>query len=96
MELSLIGIEKKQSEVSEHSNGDEIISLYHGVKKTVLVRNFLKSIGFPCKVSMKTYEDNVEMISQVLKYRITPKERPVDILVTNLHDLYLQDIFSIK
>ncbi len=36
-----------------------------------------------------TYEDNEETISQVLKDRITTKERPVDILVTRLHDLYL-------
>ena len=49
---------KKQSEVSEHSNGDEIRALYHGLKKKVFIRNFLKSIGFPCKVSNTTYEDN--------------------------------------
>lgn len=33
---------KKQSEVSEHSNGDEIRVLYHGVKKIVFIRDFLK------------------------------------------------------
>ncbi len=87
---------KKQEKVAEHSNGAEIRALYHGVKKTIIIRNFLKTIGYPCKTPTTTYEDNSATISQVLKDRITPKARPVDILVTNLHDLYLQEVFEIK
>ena len=64
---------KKQSQVSEHSNGSEIHALYNGIIKTHFICNFLLSIGFPFNKATLTYEDNKTTISQVLKDIITPQ-----------------------
>ena len=64
---------KKQRNVAEHSNGSEIRALYHGVRKTYCIRNFLMSIGYGLRHPTPTYEDNLATISQVLRDRIAPQ-----------------------
>ena len=40
------------------------------------------------------YEDNQEKIKRVLRERITPQDRPLDVLITVLHELNLRNTFK--
>ena len=55
----------------------------------------MASIGFPLSKPTPTYEDNQATIKQVLKDRITPEARPLDVLITGLHEHKLRGTFSI-
>ena len=48
--------------------------------------NFLNSIGIKIYLPIPTYEDNDSTLQQVTKNRIEPLERPLDILITSLHE----------
>ena len=86
---------KKQQRVAEHTNGSEVRALFQGVKQTYCLRNFMLSIGFPICQPTPTYEDNQATIKQVLKDRITPQARPIDVLITSLHEHHARGTFAI-
>lgn len=86
---------KKQHTVAEHSNGSEIRALFNGVRKTFCIRNFMTSIGSPICLPTPTYEDNQATIKQVNKDRLTPRARPVDVLITSLHEHKLRGTYEI-
>ena len=91
----MTGTPKKQPHVAEHINGSEIRALFHGVKNTFCIHNFLLSIGSPISRPTPTYEDNQATIKQVLKDRLTPQECPVDVLVCSLHEHQLRGTFTL-
>ena len=86
---------KKQPLVAEHSNGSEIRSLFTGVRRTYCIRTYLAMIGFTISAPTPTFEDNAETIVQVTKNIIAPQERPVDIMITSLHEHKNRGTFTI-
>ena len=58
------------------------------------IRNIFRSIGYPIVPPSKLYEDNQEKIQIVLADRITPQVRPLNVLITGLHELNLQKRFE--
>ena len=59
------------------------------------IRNFYISIGYPIGTLSKLYEDNQAKIKIVLEYRITPKVRPLDVLINALDKIHLCKKFDI-
>ena len=76
---------KKQIETALHPNGAEIRALQSGVKQTIIFRNLLQNLGFPQRRPTITLEDNNSTIAQVLKDRLTPQVRHLDVLITWIH-----------
>ena len=68
--------------------------MYTGVLDKNWIRNIFRLIGGPIGHPSKIYEDNQETIKRVLVYRITPQSRPLDVLITSLHELHLQKTFE--
>ena len=56
---------KKQPQVSQYSNGEELRSLHHGVRKSYCIKKFMNSIGIKIYLSIPTYEDNSSTLQQV-------------------------------
>ena len=55
---------------------------------------FYRTIGYPIGTPSKLYEDNQVTIKIVLVYRITPKDIPLDNLITTPHYLHLHETFD--
>jgi hypothetical protein len=66
---------KKQLRTALHSTGSEITALHRGAFKTVLLRNFLQSIGIYLCGPTPTYEDNQGTIKLVRTNRLTDTVR---------------------
>lgn len=77
---------KKQTEMALHSNGAEIRALSTGFKKTIGIRQFVTNLGMPISNPTPTHEDNMATIQQVVKDRLTPHVRHLDVLITWLSD----------
>ena len=58
------------------------------------VRCFFRSIGYPIGPPSKLCKDNQATIKRVLAYRINPRVRPLDVLITALHELQLRKTFE--
>ena len=54
-----------------------------------LIRNFFRSIGYPIVPPSKLYEDNQATIKIVSEERITPQARPLDTLITDIHEIHI-------
>ena len=63
--------------------------MYIGVLDQNWIRDLFRSIGYPIGPPSKLYEDNQEKIKRVLADIITPQARPIDVLITDLHELHL-------
>ena len=63
----------------------------------LLYQNWIKNvcipIGSPIGPSSKLYKENQSTIKLLLSYRITPKFRPLDILITDIHENLLRKIY---
>ena len=57
------------------------------------MRNFFRSISYHIGPPSKLYEDNQATIKIALKDKITPQSRPLDFLITSLHELHLRNTF---
>ena len=58
------------------------------------IRNFYRSIDYHKELPSKLYEENEATIKRVSEDRITTKYRPLDFLVTILHDIHLSKILD--
>ena len=58
------------------------------------IMNFFRPIGYPIGTPLKLYEDNQATIETVLAYIITPQAKPLDALITAIHELHLKNIFE--
>ena len=67
------------------TNGSEIQALHTCVRRIIVHRQFLASAGHPISAPTIAYEDNSATISQVLKDRLTPQIKHLDLKVTWLH-----------
>ena len=85
---------KKQYKTSRISPNAEIRSKYTGVLEKKWIRYFYRSIGCPKAPPTKIYEDNQETMENVLADIIAPQTRPLEILITAIHDLHLRKTFG--
>ena len=84
---------KKQVQVSECTNSAEVRALFTMAKKTEIARRWMASMGRPIRDPTPIFEDNQATITQVMKDRLTPNIKHVDVPITYLHELYLNGIF---
>ena len=63
--------------------------MYTGILDQKWIRDFFRSIIYPIGLPSKLYEENQATIKIVLVDRITTQSRPLDVLVTALHELHL-------
>jgi hypothetical protein len=61
---------KKQATTTLHSIGSEILSLASEVKKTIHLRDFLASVGYPICDTTSTFEDNQGTITSIKASRL--------------------------
>ena len=64
--------------------------MYKGVLDIKYMRDFFISIGYPIGPPSKLNEENQETIKIVMPDRITTQARPLDVLITALHELHLR------
>ena len=67
------------------TNGSEVRALHLCVRRIIVHRRFLTSAGHPVQSPTIVFEDNSATISQVLKDRLTPQVKHLDLKVTWLH-----------
>ena len=85
---------KKKSETSKSSSNTETRSMYIGVLDQNWIGDFFRSIVYPIRPPSKLYYDNQGIIESVMADIITPQSRPLDVLITALHELHLRKIFD--
>jgi hypothetical protein len=66
---------KKQTTSTLHSTGSEIVSLSAGVKKTIHIRDFLGSVGYPVGDATPTFKDNQATIKSIKASRLHENTR---------------------
>ena len=80
----------KQPETPRISSNTETRAIYTGVLDQNWIRDFFRSIGYPIGPPPKLYEDNQATIKRVMADIITLQSRPLDVLITALHELHLR------
>ena len=83
----------KQPDTAASTTDAEICSLFQTAKRTVSYRRLLLSIGRASPTATPIFEDNAATIAQVLRDRITPRTKHLDILITWLHEQYSRERF---
>ena len=58
------------------------------------IRNFLRSLGYPIGPPSIIYEDNQAKIKRVLADIITTQDRPLDAMITAIHEIHIQKTFE--
>ena len=84
----------KQSETYWSIPNAETREMCTGVLDQNWIRNPFKPIGYPIGPPSKIHEDNQSTIIRVLAYIITPQARPLDVLITALHEHHIQKILE--
>ena len=64
--------------------------MYIGVLDQNWIRDFFRPIGYPIGPPSKIYEDNQATIKTVLADIITTQSRPLDVLITAIHELHIR------
>ena len=83
----------KQTETATGTNSSELCALFKCTKETARNRRWLQSIGRGLDHPTPTAEDNAATITQVLKDRLTPEVKHLDVMVCWLHEQYKKHIF---
>ena len=94
-QVAVAWLSKKQVQVSECTNSAEIRALFTMAKRTEIFRRWMTSMGRPIKDPTPIYEDNKATIAQVMKDRLTPNIKHVDVPICYLHELFLNGIFHV-
>ena len=68
--------------------------MYTGVLYKNCIRDLFISICYPIGPPSKIHEENQAKIKKLLVDIITPQSRPLDILITSLHELHLGKILE--
>ena len=84
----------KQNMTADCTNGSKIRALHLCVRRIIVHRRFLMSAGHPIQGPTIAYEDNSATITQVLKDRLTPQVKHMDLKVTWMHQQKLIGIFT--
>ena len=64
--------------------------MYTGVLDQNWTRKLFRSIGYPIGPPSKLYEDKQSTLKRVFADIITPQDKPIDVLITAIHELYLR------
>ena len=64
--------------------------MYTGVLDKHWIRKLFRSIGYPIGPPSKLYEDKQATIERFLEDIITTQDRPIDFLITALHEVHLR------
>ena len=83
----------KQPVTADCTNGSEVRALHTCIRRVIIHRRFLTSGGFPVGPPTRAFEDNSATISQVIKDRLTPHVKHLDMKVLWLHQQKLFGIF---
>ena len=83
----------KQPVTADCTNGSEVRALHSCICRVIVHRRFLTSMGVPTGPPTRAYEDNSATISQVLKDRLTPNVKHLDMKVLWLHQMKTFGIF---
>ena len=67
--------------------------MYTGVLDQNWIRDFFRSIDYHVGPPSKLYENNQATIKRLMVERMTPKSIPIDVLITDLHELHLSKTF---
>ena len=67
--------------------------MYTGVLDHNWIRDFFRQFFYPIVPPSKLYEDNQAKIKRVLADIITTQSRPIDVLITDLHEIHLRNTF---
>jgi len=86
---------KKQPVTALHSTVSEITVLHKGATKTVLLRSFLQSIGFPLSSASPTYEDNTGTIKLIRTNHLTDIVHHHEVKISWLNKHYLNNNLKI-
>jgi hypothetical protein len=78
-----------------HSTGSEITSLTSGVKKTLHLRDFVSSLGYPIGTGIPILEDSQGTIRAIKSSRIHEKTRHLATKTTWLNELYTAGIVTL-
>ena len=84
----------KHTETSTGSNGAETRTLFQCTKDTKRYRRFLESIVRPLDHPTPTHEDNEATITQVIKDRLTPEVKHLDVMICWLNEQYRNRTFQ--
>ena len=76
------------------SSNVEATEIYTGVFYQNFIRNFYRSIGYPIRIPSKIYEDNQAKVLRILADRTNLQPRPLVVLITALHNIYLEKTFG--
>ena len=68
--------------------------MYTGVLDQKCIRNFFRSILYPIGPPSKLYEENQAIIKIVLADIIVTHVRPIDVLITDIHEHHLRKTFE--
>ena len=68
--------------------------MYTGLLDQNWIRDFFRSIGYPIGPPSKNYQNNQATIKILMVDRITPQARPIDLLITALHEFSLRNTFE--
>ena len=79
----------EKSDTTKKSYNVETIEIYTVVLDQKWNREFYRDIGYPIVPPSKLYENNQVTMKKVLKYRITPRYRPLDVLIASIHKSHL-------
>ena len=81
----------KQPEPGASANDAETRALFYTTRKTNCYRNILVSLNHTQPGPTPTFDDNKATIAQVLKDRLTPRVRHIDVLVAWLNDQFSRE-----
>ena len=81
----------KQPEPGASANDAETRALFYTTRKTINYRNILVSLNNAQPGPTPTFDDNKATIAQVLKDRLTPRVRHIDVLVAWLNDQFSRE-----
>jgi hypothetical protein len=86
---------KKQALSTLHSTGSEIISLTTGVKKTIHIRDFTYSVGYPMGDPTATMEDNQKTIKCVCASRLQTNTGHLATRISWLNKQYVMGVIKL-
>ena len=85
----------KQLSIATSTTDAEIRSLFQGLKKILVFRNFLSHLGFPESIPTSIFEDNQGTFDIVQAGRLTSRIKHLDIPLKYLHDQHTHGSFQV-
>jgi hypothetical protein len=85
----------KQATTTLHSTGSKTVSLTSGIKKTIHLRDFLSSVGYPIGDATPIFEDNQGTIKSIKASRLHKNTHHVATRIYCLKEHYAMGIIKL-